>query len=55
MSHLKRQLATGKHKANIKLTQRASLVEKNNTIPTIRRVMPQDNGVNFKIKIRRKG
>ena len=55
MANTKKRTTAGKRKAKIKLTQRASLVEKKNTIPMIKRIMPQDNGANFKIKIRRKG
>ena len=64
MAHPKRRIASGKRKGKIKITQRAQIKEKNDatrvsryndTIPKIRQVMPQDNGANFKIRIRRKG
>ena len=52
-----------KRKGKIKISQRARLIEKNDatrvsryndTIPKIARRIPQDNGVTFKIKVRRK-
>lgn len=52
-----------KRKGKIKFKQTARLVEKNDatrvsryndTIPKIARRIPQDNGVTFKIKVRRK-
>ena len=52
-----------KRKGNIKISQTARLIEKNDatrvsryndTIPKIARRIPQDNGVTFKIKVKRK-
>lgn len=52
-----------KRKGKIKFKQTARLVEKNDathvssyndTIPKIARRIPQDNGVTFKIKVKRK-
>ena len=52
-----------KRKGKIKISQTARLIEKNDatrvsryndTIPKIARRIPQDNGVTFKIKVKRK-
>ena len=52
-----------KLKGTIKISQTARLIEKNDatrvsryndTIPKIARRIPQDNGVTFKIKVKRK-
>ena len=52
-----------KRKGKIKKIQKARLIEKNDatrvsryndTIPKIARRIPQDNGVTFKIKVKRK-
>ena len=63
MANPRKRTTSGRRKAKIKFTQRTRLVEKNDatrvarydTFPMIRRVMPQDNGANFKIRIRKKG
>ena len=52
-----------KRKGKIKISQTARLIEKNDatrvsryneTIPKMARRIPQDNGVTFKIKVKRK-
>lgn len=64
MANTKKRTTAGKRKAKIKFTQKTRIVEKNDatrmsryndTIPMMKRVMPQDNGANFKIRIRKKG
>lgn len=60
--HVKRKKGK-KRKGKIKISQTARLIEKNDatrvsryndTIPKIARRIPQDNGVTFKIKVKRK-